>query len=273
MYSAYMGSRASTDESAKLMGFDPAIVSQARDLAMRQSQENSDQSLADNLAWLTKSGLLSKQQAEASLYQYAQEKAIKSAGWVGDEQKRVADWNLALLQDLVDKKAKSGSGGGGGGRRGGGGGSSSGGYTDSASEEGTMYNGGLDWEMYQELARTDPAAAAEFMNLRNLNSGDKSLSAAQKRVNDLTTSSTYKGTIVKPKVSKNIGSSITNPLRAIMAASRNVPTIVKTGQANYAKKQLPAAKKSLNANQSLSGDWGTTKWTKKVASKSSQKVK
>lgn len=268
LYDAYQGSRVGTDASATALGVDPAIVSQARDLAMRKSQENSDQSLADNLAWLTKMGSLAKQQGEASYGMYAGEEAQGAAKWAAEEQSRVAAQNLADLQALVAAQS-GGSGGGGGGR--GGGGSSSGNITDTASEEGQLYTGGMDLELYSELAKTDPAAAAAYMNMYNSTMSSAGVKAAQDRVNTLTTQAAYKGVQVQPKKRKGIAGMISNPLNVAMAAAHNIPVTAKTGQASAAKKQLPVYKKVLDAMIATSGNWGNPKVVKKTTSKSSAK--
>lgn len=194
MYNMYTGSRQGADASATALGVDPAVISQYRDLAMRQSQENSDQSLADNLAWLSKMGILSKQQAEASLNQYAGEKVTKSAGWVASEQQRMADLQLANLQAAL--KAKSG-GGGGGGRRGGGSSSKS---DTSVTETSTLDDSSL--LAYQELAKTDPEAAAAYLNSFNLTMGTGQQKLAQQKVNDATSLAKipYHPTVSKPNI-------------------------------------------------------------------------
>jgi hypothetical protein len=177
LYDAYLGSRTEQDAQATAFGVDPAIVAQARDLAMRKSQENSDQSLADNQAWLLKSGLLSQQQAMAMGDQYAKERVTQSSAWDQLEEERVSQLNLLRLQLLADQiSAKSKGGGGGGGRRGGGGSSSSG--DTGVTETMTSDNPEMDLAL-MELKRTNPALAAIAERTLNLSGRGDTVKAAQ----------------------------------------------------------------------------------------------
>jgi hypothetical protein len=176
LYDAYMGSRTEQDAQATAFGVDPNVIAQARDLAMRRSKENSDQSLADNLAWLDKSGILSKQQAEAMGMQFAKERVTQSGNWDQLEEERVAQLNLLKLQMLADQISAKKSGGGGGGRRGGGGSSSKG--DTGVTETMTSDNPEMDLAL-MELKRTNPALAAVAERTLNLTGRGDSTKAAQ----------------------------------------------------------------------------------------------
>jgi hypothetical protein len=178
LYDAYLGSRTEQDAQATAFGVDPAVVAQARDLAMRRSQENSDQTLADNQAWLLKAGLLSQQEAQARGTQFAADKATKSGEWAQLEEERVAQLNLLKLQALVDQiNAKKSSGGGGGGGRRGGGGSSKG-LSTAVTETMTSDNPEMDLAI-ADLKRTNPALAAIAERTLNLNGRGDTVKAAQ----------------------------------------------------------------------------------------------
>jgi len=258
MYDMYMGSRAETDASATALGFDPAVISQARDLAMRKNQENSDQSLADNLAWLTKMGVLSKQQGEAFLNQYAGEKATKSAGWDAAEQQRVADANLVALQALVDQQAAaSKSSGGGGGRRSGGGSSSSGnaGTTTSTITD-TITDTGFQRAL-AELAISNPEAAALLQNAENLSGTDSStVKLLQQSVNDSGT----------PKLSKSEIMSQVLPWSYNTTAKASIKK-----KTDAAKKQKALYQAALDKAMSIAKNRGTP--TTVSVNKSTAKVK
>lgn len=204
MYNMYSGSRSGADASATALGVDPNAISAARDIAMRQSQENSDQALAGNLAWLSKMGILSKQQAEASLNMYAGEKATKSAGWDAAEQQRVADANLQKLQQLFDlQKAATAaaSKGSGGGKKKGSGGSSSSSGSSNVTQTDTVQFSGADQAIVDELiASGQTDAAALYINQHNATMGNAEVKANQKAINDLTAQNTIKGRAV-PKAS------------------------------------------------------------------------
>ena len=191
MYNSYQGSRAGTDASAAALGVDPAIVSQARDLAMRKSQENSDQSLADNQAWLAKMGILSQQQGQAYVNQYQGEKATASAGWDAAEQQRVADANLQALQALVAQQKAASSGGGGGKKKGGGGGSSG---KSNLTQTDTVQFSGADQAIIDELnASGQHDAAAWYAANHNLTMGNAEVKSTQQHINDATAAQMVNG--------------------------------------------------------------------------------
>jgi uncharacterized membrane protein YgcG len=233
MYDMYQGSRAQTDASATALGADPAIVSAARDLAMRRSQENSDQSLADNQAWLLKMGELSKQQGEAYLNQFAGQGAAGAAAWVGQEQQRVADANLAAVQALLAKQVAASKGGGGGRKSGGGGGSSSGAITDTATET-TTDAGTYDPAVVAAL-QGNPKALAEYMNQINLSSPNKVVAATQGNVNS--------STAARDKAIKAMITTIGNPFAHPMSPAQITANQV-SGQT--AASQLPIYQAVLN---------------------------
>lgn len=260
LYDAYMGSRQGTDASAVALGVDPAIVSQARDIAMRKNQERSDQDLAANKDWLTKMGGLGQQQAEAYGNMYAGEKASKSAEWAQLEEQRVAQLNLLKLQALVDaQNAKKGSGGGGGRRKGGG--SSSGSISTTATDTSTSKYGGADAAYMQSLIDSgDFEGAALFQNQMNLTEGNPGLKSVQQGINDrvaathlssghpvLPNNSWYKGG--SPQISKYV-------------ASPEYST--KYAPAKIAAKELPVFQRILPGMMGISSIGNSVTNTKKV---------
>lgn len=185
LYDAYQNSRQGADASATALGVDPNVVSATRDLMMRKNQENSDQSLADNLAWLDKGKLLEQSLLGGTANQFAQEKASKVGAWDAGEQKRINDLNIANLAGIV-KAATVKSGGGG---KGGGGGSSgsSGSTKDAVKETQTLTNSGMDKAAYDEiLANYGPEAAATYLNEFNQTQGTPLMKTAQSKINELT---------------------------------------------------------------------------------------
>jgi hypothetical protein len=255
LYDAYLGSRTEQDAQATAFGVDPAIVAQARDLAMRRSQENSDQSLADNQAWLLKAGLLSQQEAQARGTQFAADKATKSAGWAQLEEERVAQLNLLKLQAMVDQMAaKSGGGGGGGGGRRGGGGSSKG--STGVTETDTLYNGGVDLAVYNELARTDKDAAAAYMNMFNTSSGTPGQKAAQTKLNQLSNDASYNPSLRNTAFKPFKADTWFNPLKDRVA---NIPIQAARDKSAAAKKLIPRYTKVLEAFNAWSGNMGNPK--------------
>lgn len=262
MYDAYMGSRAQTDASAVALGADPAVVSAARDLAMRHSQENSDQALASNQAWLLKMGELAKQQAEAYGTQFAHEGTVGAAKWVGDEQNRVAAWNLAQLQAALAKKVAA-SKGGGGRKGGGGGGSSSGAVTDTATE--TTTDAGTYDPVIVAALRNDPKALADYMNRVNLSSPNKVTSSTQADVNT--------ATATRNKGIQTFMSTIANPFASPMTPAQILANQTTTQQA---ANQLPIYQAVLNqlaGAPQVSKKVVTTSKNKTPAPKANSKVK
>jgi len=197
MHDQYMQSRVSADQSAQALGLDPAAASANRDFMMRHSQENSDQSLADNQAWLQKLGLLAQQNTDATGNMYAAEKAGAVGKWNADEQARIAQLNLDTLNNLVSTKLAAGRSGGGGRKKGGGGGSSSSGSGTAASTD-TLYNSGMDLAAYQELQQKNPALAALFKNIANSTNSSPEVKYTQKQINDLAAASTFTPQSHKP---------------------------------------------------------------------------
>ena len=192
LYDAYLGSRQGADASATAFGVDPAVISQARDLAMRQSQEKSDQALASNQAFLQKMGLLSEQQGQAYGYQYAGDKATKSAEWADLESNRVLALNVAKLQALVDAQNAKKSGGGGGGRRGGGSKSSS--SDTGVTETNTLPLGGADAAAIADLiAQGDYEGAAAMQATVNRTMGNAAVKANQSAIDTNTAASIING--------------------------------------------------------------------------------
>lgn len=267
---SYLGSRSGADASATALGVDPLAVSAARDLQMRKNQENSDQSLADNLAWLDKSKMLEGQMLNTDMVGFAHDKAEKSAGWQAEEQRRIEDQNLKALQDMVDavKAANSGGGGGGGGhgggRKKGGGGSksSSGDVNSTATETSTLQFGGADKAYYDELvAGGHKEAAALFLNQHLLNSNVKEVADTQKRVNDLTSQSTVNGKKV------NAPSKYMKP-----AANTKKYQSKKYTTAENAATQLPDFSRILAGMLGFSGIMGSPKVTTSVKNTAKGKI-
>ena len=231
LYDAYLGSRTEQDANATAFGVDPAIVAQARDLAMRRSQENSDQSLADNQAWLLKAGLLSQQEAQARGTQFAGDKATKSAEWAQLEEERVSQLNLLKLQAIVDQiNAKAKGGGGGGGRRGGGG--SKGSSTDTGvTETNTLPYGGADAAAIAELiAQGDYEGAAAMSATVNRTMGNPAVKANQNAIDTNTAASIINGKKVPiPSIYfKNPNEKWLAPTyKAAQTAAKNVKTQTK----------------------------------------------
>lgn len=261
MYNAYQGSRTGADASATALGVDPAVVSAARDLAMRKSQENSDQDLASNLAWLDKMSQLSQQQGQSYLNQYAGAKANLSANWVGQEQQRVADANLQALQALVDAsnaaaKAKSS----GGGRKGSGGGSSGSGNS-TVTQTDVLNTGGADLELYNELARTDPAAAAAYLNMYNLTQGTSGQKMAQGKINDLQSAISYNPALKKTIPINPFRNLLGNAISNAGTQAANIPILAARGRSASASALLPIYQKVLAAMTATSGNQGNPKTT------------
>jgi hypothetical protein len=264
LYDAYMGSRTAQDQSATALGVDPAIVAQARDLAMRKNKENSDQSLADNQAWLLKAGLLSQQDALARGNQYAKDKVTQSAGWDQLEEERVAQLNLLKLQAFVDAlNAKKGSGGGGGGRRKGG--SSGGSVSTTATETGTAEYGGQDLAYYNQLlASGDKQGAAAFRNAVNLASGNPVTKLAQGNVNAAVAASMVNG----KQASSN--SFYYLPGKAPKAPAKVINPAYTAAVA--AKGTIPTHQTVLRGAEGLGGVWAQPKVTTKVTNTGKKKT-
>lgn len=247
MYDAYANSRLATDTAARNLGVDPGAVSANRDNAMRYSQENSDQALADNLAWLTKAGLLDQQMTTATGNMYAGEKARAVAKWNADEDKRIADLNLATLQDLVNQKLAKSKGGGGGRKKGGGGGSS--GVKESATETSTSF-GDEDLAYYNALGPGTPEAEL-FKNFILSNSKDPALKAGQGYLNE---TSAKKAAAFMPD---------NGPYAPKPSNTQN------KWQGGFAQsKALTAAAKARDALIGRSGDFGGVKTSRQVKSTS-----
>lgn len=186
LHSSYLDSRKTADASATALGVDPNAVASERDYTNRRMQENSDQALADNLAWLQKAKTLQGDNIQGYLTQAAQAKATGSATWNAQEQTRVADQNLANLQQLASLRR---SGGGGGGK---GGGGSSGNPKTTVTKTDTLANSGLDLEAYNNLmASGQKDAAAALLNQEYLNSGNPVIADTQKKINAASVASQY----------------------------------------------------------------------------------
>lgn len=191
MYDAYMGSRKESDASSTALGVDPLVVSAARDLAMRKSQENSDQGLADNLAWIDKAKVLQGDELGYASRSIAANKLSKSLGWEEAERGRVHDINArgqeayqeALMAALEAQSAGQSAGRSG---RKGSRGSSDEGKEPVVTLTEVLENSGLDLATFKELERTNPAAAALFKNYTNLATTEESATTlAQKAFNEM----------------------------------------------------------------------------------------
>lgn len=268
LHDSYLGSRAGSDASATALGVDPALVSQYRDLAMRKSQENSDQSLADNLAWVGKSQLLGQQMLGATENQYAGEKASGIAGWNAGELKRVSDANTTSLQALVaakvasDKAAAKASSS----KSGGSSSSSSSGsgpVTETATQTDTINNSGLDQAAIDEMVRSGhPEAAALYQNILNQTQGGAAASLTQKEINRLTGVSTE--TQANPKFAASKYAPISKTQSKWQLGQ---PTVA----AMNAKTQLPIYQTVLQQILKTSGLYGNPKTTSKVTTTSKKK--
>ena len=196
LYDAYQNSRQGADASATALHVDPAIVSATRDLMMRKNQENSDQSLAGNLAWLDKNRVLESSMLNTTANSLAQEKTQKVGAWNDKEQARIDAQNIANLQAMV-KASTGGSGKGGGKKKGsGGGGKSSSSGNVTATETQTLQDGGLDKAFYDQLASTNPTAAALYLNQHLLNQGTPEVKSTQGKINDLAAANQLNGKAV-----------------------------------------------------------------------------
>jgi hypothetical protein len=225
MYDAYLGSRQGTDASATALGVDPAVVSAARDLAMRKLQENSDQALASQQDWFTKAGLLSAQQAQGLGNQYAADKVAKSSEWDQLEQARVAQLNLANLQAIVTAaQTKAKSSGGGGGKKKSGGGSS--GVKTGVTETMTSNNPEMD-QMLADLSSSNPALAAAAERTLNLSGRGASVKAAQEAYDAQAQIANAKPKPLSHKPTGLIGSAIGNINQSLTKAKAQtqLPTV------------------------------------------------
>lgn len=179
LHASYLDNRKAADASATALGVDPNAVASQRDFSNRRMQENSDQALADNLAWVQKAKLLQGDNLQGFLAQAAAAKASSSSQWDAEEQIRVAELNMANLQAAAS--ARNGGGGGGGG-----GGSKSGSSKVGVTKTDTLVNSGLDLEAYNYLVNSGQTdAAAAFLNQANINSGNPMVADTQKKVNNL----------------------------------------------------------------------------------------
>jgi hypothetical protein len=269
LYDAYMGSRATTDASATALGVDPAVVSAARDLAMRKNQERSDQDLAASKDWLAKMGILSEQQGQAYGNMYAAEKAAKSAEWAQLEADRINNLDMLRLQALVAAAQAKAKGGGGGGRRGGG--SSKGGSIGtSATDTSTMKYGGADAEYLQSLINAgDYEGAALFQNQMNLTEGTPGLKSVQQGINDrVAATHLSSGAPVLPNNAWYKGGSPTVP--KYVASSEYTAALP---GAKKAIKELPAYQRILPGMMGISSILGNVSNQKKVVNTSKSSTK
>lgn len=256
MYDAYMGSRAQSDASSTALGVDPLMVSAARDLAMRKSQENSDQSLADNLAWVDKAKLLQGDELGFTSRSIAADKLNKSLGWEGAETQRVADINArgqeayqkALLLALENQGSAQKSS-----RE-----ASSKSASDAAANAPKvtiteiLENSGLDLATFLEMQRTDPEGAATFQNYNNQSTSTESAaSLAQKAINELS----------GPSLRKNVPTNRWNPYQQIIENSKRTA-------AAKARKEKEIIERVLPKLMGISGKSGSPKSETKIVTKS-----
>lgn len=216
-YKQYMGSRDSLTEAAKNLGvdFNNSDMGKAWDNSARRIQEMADSNKVSDLNWVEKMRGLDKNQIGYLLASVDQDKLTRKQ-------------ELALA-----KLASRGGGGGGGG--------SSGKSSGTGTETSTVNNVG-DYELYQELLKTNPAAAQQFYNAY-WSSGGKPVDATG-RLLTLQTAA-QKAANTKPKYK--------NPLFSIASNA-------KTAGGKSVSKNIPTA---IQAMQALSGLWGnpTTKQT------------
>lgn len=212
LHNSYIDNRKLTDQSATALGVDPNAISAERDYTNRRMQENSDQALADNLAWVQKAKLLQGDNISGYLAQAAQSKASSTAQWDAQEQQRIADLNTQNLQALAASSRASKSGGGSG-KSGG----ASGSAKTTVTKTDTLANSGLDLDYYNYLVNSGQKdAAAVFLQQTYLNSGNPMVADTQKKINQAAQASNYSpvghgfGDIVK-----NLGARATSAKSAL----------------------------------------------------------
>lgn len=254
-YDRYQGARADLDASAQGLNINPNEIYKGYDSSLRRIQENADLQRNASVDFMEKLKVLRGQQftdMQASLEQQrAKALADQTAQWVDA---------IAAMQ----QNALAGSSGGGGGGRGGGGGSSSKGLTETATQTEQLYSVG-DIEAYNELMKTDPAAAAMYLTSLQKSTGSPLIKELA------TQGQTVANTpITKPKVNpSNSGNWMWDKAKN---AAAKVGSNVKYGaQVSNKKLTQDAINKAIAAAMKNSGLMGNPTNQAKVTSSSKDK--
>lgn len=252
IYNRYMGTRSELDSSAAALGAKGEDIYKNYDPALRRVQENSDLQRNASTDLLNTLKTLRGQQSvdiQASLEQQ-RTKAIAD---------QTAQW-VDLLAQVEQAKLTGASGGGGGGRSGGG---SSGSAKEAATMTEQLYSVG-DIEAYNELMKTNPAAAAVYLSSLQKSTGSPLIKQLATQADEIAKVNPY----VAPK--KSSGSGWASPaLNKIFGAAANVATGVNTARKNQNQATIQAA---IQAAMRNSGLMGNPTDTAKITSTSSRKT-
>lgn len=253
IYDRYMGTRSELDSSAAALGAKGEDIYKNYDPALRRVQENSDLQRNASIDLLNTLKTLRGQQSvdiQASLEQQrAKAIADQTAQWVD------------LLAQVEQAKLAGASGGSGGGGRSGGG--SSGSAKEAATMTEQLYSVG-DIEAYNELMKTNPAAAAVYLSSLQKSTGSPLIKQLATQADEIAKVNPY----VAPK--KSSGSGWASPaLNKIFGAAANVATGVNTVRKNQNQATIQAA---IQAAMKNSGLMGNPTNTAKITSTSSRKT-
>lgn len=253
IYDRYMGTRSELDSSAAALGAKGEDIYKNYDPALRRVQENSDLQRNASIDLLNTLKTLRGQQSvdiQASLEQQrAKAIADQTAQWVD------------LLAQVEQAKLAGASGGSGGGGRSGGG--SSGSAKEAATMTEQLYSVG-DIEAYNELMKTNPAAAAVYLSSLQKSTGSPLIKQLATQADEIAKVNPY----VAPK--KSSGSGWASPaLNKIFGAAANVATGVNTARKNQNQATIQAA---IQAAMRNSGLMGNPTNTAKITSTSSRKT-
>lgn len=253
IYNRYMGTRSELDSSAAALGAKGEDIYKNYDPALRRVQENSDLQRNASTDLLNTLKTLRGQQSvdiQASLEQQrAKAIADQTAQWVD------------LLAQVEQAKLAGASGGSGGGGRSGGG--SSGSAKEAATMTEQLYSVG-DIEAYNELMKTNPAAAAVYLSSLQKSTGSPLIKQLATQADETAKVNPY----VAPK--KSSGSGWASPaLNKIFGAAANVATGVNTARKNQNQATIQAA---IQAAMKNSGLMGNPTNTAKITSTSSRKT-
>lgn len=254
IYNRYMGTRSELDSSAAALGAKGEDIYKNYDPALRRVQENSDLQRNASTDLLNTLKTLRGQQSvdiQASLEQ-------QRAKAIADQ---TAQWVDLLAQVEQAKAAGSSSGGSGGGGRSGGG--SSGSAKEAATMTEQLYSVG-DIEAYNELMKTNPAAAAVYLSSLQKSTGSPLIKQLATQADEIAKVNPY----VAPK--KSSGSGWASPaLNKIFGAAANVATGVNTARKNQNQATIQAA---IQAAMKNSGLMGNPTNSAKITSTSSRKT-
>lgn len=253
IYNRYMGTRSELDSSAAALGAKGEDIYKNYDPALRRVQENSDLQRNASIDLLNTLKTLRGQQSvdiQASLEQQrAKAIADQTAQWVD------------LLAQVEQAKLAGASGGSGGGGRSGGG--SSGSAKEAATMTEQLYSVG-DIEAYNELMKTNPAAAAVYLSSLQKSTGSPLIKQLATQADEIAKVNPY----VAPK--KSSGSGWASPaLNKIFGAAANVATGVNTARKNQNQATIQAA---IQAAMKNSGLMGNPTNSAKITSTSSRKT-